>query len=69
MNNFSYYRAESVEDTLQALQDAGDSRVLAGGTDLIPLVKDEIVSPRAPRGYLRWRSYLASSSSARTAST
>lgn len=45
MHNFAYIKAETLEDALAAL-DAGDgAALLAGGTDLIPLMKDEMVTP------------------------
>lgn len=43
MNNFGYRVAASIPDALEALESGAS--VLAGGTDLLPLMKDEIVSP------------------------
>ncbi|HKP54285.1 MAG TPA: FAD binding domain-containing protein [Chloroflexia bacterium] len=46
MRNFGYVRAPSPGEAIKALAGGdGDARVLAGGTDLIPLAKDDIVSP------------------------
>lgn len=48
MRNFSYVKAESPESTVSALEASdgtGKIRILAGGTDIIPLVKDDIISP------------------------
>ena len=43
MNRFSYRDAASADEALPAL--SVDARPLAGGTDLIPLMKDGIVAP------------------------
>ncbi len=45
MNNFSYIRANSPEDAQRETSSSADVRILAGGTDLIPLIKDQILSP------------------------
>lgn len=45
MNKFGYKRASTVEDALSLLSQNRDASILAGGTDLIPLMKEEIVSP------------------------
>src|SRR5436305_1856953 len=47
MSDFEYIRAHSVEDALSALRDTQGAQVLAGGTDLVPLMKDELASPLA----------------------
>src|SRR5688500_13299642 len=54
MNNFAYIASEGVEDAVQA---GSESRILilAGGTDLIPLIKDGIVSPDVVVDISRWR--------------
>lgn len=55
MNNFAYIQASSAEETLDALNGDGVSRVLAGGTDLIPLMKEEIVSANTLVDITKWR--------------
>ncbi len=45
MNNFSYIKADGVEDAMRAGSTDGSVRILAGGTDIIPLIKDGIVAP------------------------
>jgi xanthine dehydrogenase YagS FAD-binding subunit len=47
MRNFDYVRAASPEEAIKLLagDDAQGARLLAGGTDLVPLAKDDIVSP------------------------
>src|SRR5947209_5622843 len=54
MNNFAYSRAGSIEEALQSLQ-AGQTSLLAGGTDLVPLMKDEIASPVAVVDITGWK--------------
>jgi xanthine dehydrogenase YagS FAD-binding subunit len=44
MENFGYRRVGSVEEAVKALGSVEGSRVLAGGTDLVPLMKEEVVS-------------------------
>lgn len=48
MRPFQYTSTRTVEDTLERLSNAGDStvRALAGGTDLLTLMKVEIESPQ-----------------------
>ena len=48
MLNFGYVRVASPQEAVSALGEAetDGARILAGGTDLVPLVKDEIVTPR-----------------------
>src|SRR5438067_3143324 len=55
MDNFAYIKAESVVDALEALRHTAGARVLAGGTDLIPLMKDDIASPAALVDISAWR--------------
>lgn len=55
MNNFSYVRTESAEEALQAIGGSQGSRVLAGGTDMIPLMKDDIVSPETVVDISAWK--------------
>ena len=45
MNNFSYIKADGVEDAMRAGSTGSTVRILAGGTDILPLIKDGIVSP------------------------
>ncbi|MFH1038513.1 MAG: xanthine dehydrogenase family protein subunit M [PVC group bacterium] len=45
---FDYLRAGSVEEALELLRENdGDCRVLAGGTDLLVMIQEKLVSPRA----------------------
>lgn len=48
MRNFSYIRANTPEETARLLAMAGEGevQVVAGGTDLIPLIKEGIFSPK-----------------------
>lgn len=48
MRSFDYRRADSVSDIIQLLSQDGDgsTRLLAGGTDLLTLMKADIVTPR-----------------------
>ncbi|HEX8231438.1 MAG TPA: xanthine dehydrogenase family protein subunit M [Chloroflexia bacterium] len=45
MRNFDYIRAESVDFAVAALQAGDTTSLLAGGTDLVPLMKDELAAP------------------------
>ncbi|HYP18441.1 MAG TPA: FAD binding domain-containing protein, partial [Chloroflexia bacterium] len=45
MDNFTYRRARSPQEALDALQQQDGSKLLAGGTDLVPLLKEGIWSP------------------------
>ena len=45
MNRFEYVRANSVSDAIKALAGAPDSQVLAGGTNLVDLMKYEVAKP------------------------
>jgi xanthine dehydrogenase YagS FAD-binding subunit len=55
MNDFEYIKAGSVEEALEGLGRVEGARLMAGGTDLIPLVKDEIVSPAAVVDISAWK--------------
>ncbi|MEO6457681.1 MAG: FAD binding domain-containing protein, partial [Chloroflexia bacterium] len=55
MNNFSYIKANGVEDAMRAGSTGTDVRILAGGTDILPLIKDGIVSPDALIDISGWR--------------
>ena len=47
MKSFEYVRPESMREALALLEQEGDrSRVLAGGTDLLPLMKAGIAAPQ-----------------------
>ena len=47
MQAFEYANPQTKEDAIQLLKEAqGKATVLAGGTDLLSLMKDDIVSPR-----------------------
>lgn len=45
MINFDYTKARSLDEAVRLLSQEEGARVLAGGTDLIPLMKEELVSP------------------------
>ena len=47
MQNFEFYSAESIEDCLDYLSENKEScKVIAGGTDLIPVLRKEEVYPK-----------------------
>ncbi|WP_213775035.1 xanthine dehydrogenase family protein subunit M [Bradyrhizobium sp. dw_78] len=45
MNRFDYVRAESVADAVKALAAVPDARALAGGTNLVDLMKYDVAKP------------------------
>jgi len=45
MYEFNYHRASSVDDAANALKNADDGKVLAGGQTLIPTLKQRLASP------------------------
>ncbi len=45
MNNFAYTRVGTTDEAIKILQADGRAVLVAGGSDLIPLMKDEIVNP------------------------
>lgn len=45
MNRFEYVRPDSVADAVKALADAPDSQALAGGTNLVDLMKYDVAKP------------------------
>lgn len=47
MRNFAYSRAGSIDEAIRLLGQEGDGRArpLAGGTDLVPLMKEDLVTP------------------------
>ncbi|MDQ3927880.1 MAG: xanthine dehydrogenase family protein subunit M [Chloroflexota bacterium] len=47
MRDFSYIRAASIESAVAALNSDDGVSLVAGGTDLVPLLKDELATPRA----------------------
>lgn len=47
MQTFDYVKVETLESALSAIASGYVVTLLAGGTDLVPLMKDEIVTPRA----------------------
>ncbi|MFL5732698.1 MAG: FAD binding domain-containing protein [Chloroflexia bacterium] len=55
MNNFTYIKTQSLDEALQTLQTTAGAAILAGGTDLIPLVKDDIASPLALVDISSWK--------------
>jgi carbon-monoxide dehydrogenase medium subunit len=46
MRNFEYFRAESLEETIFLIQKNGQTKILAGGTDLIPKMKRYEINPK-----------------------
>lgn len=56
MRNFTYVRARTPEEASKVLLDGhGSLQVLAGGTDLIPLAKEEIAQPDGLVDISGWR--------------
>ncbi|MGA7804904.1 FAD binding domain-containing protein [Bradyrhizobium sp.] len=45
MNRFEYLRPESVADAVKALASSADARALAGGTNLVDLMKYDVARP------------------------
>ena len=45
MKRFEYLRASSVEQAVQALAEVPDARALAGGTNLVDLMKYDVATP------------------------
>lgn len=45
MNRFDYVRADSIADAIAALADAADAKALAGGTNLVDLMKYDVAKP------------------------
>ncbi len=45
MNRFDYVRADSVADAIAALAGSSDTKVLAGGTNLVDLMKYDVEKP------------------------
>lgn len=45
MNRFSYYRAESVDDAVRALSADPTAKIIAGGTNLVDLMKYDVERP------------------------
>jgi CO/xanthine dehydrogenase FAD-binding subunit len=47
LKHFEYFEPTNVEETLSLLnQWKGDAKIIAGGTDLIPLMRDRLVTPK-----------------------
>ena len=55
MINFNYTRVSSAEEALTALQGTEGSLLVAGGTDLVPLMKDELAKPAGLVDLGAWR--------------
>jgi xanthine dehydrogenase YagS FAD-binding subunit len=55
MNKFAYRKAASPHEASELLAEDPDSRLLAGGTDLLPLMKEGIASPSALIDISAWR--------------
>ncbi len=56
MHNFSYVRAKTPQEASHALAEGnGNVKLLAGGTDLIPLAKEGIISPGGLVDISDWR--------------
>jgi 4-hydroxybenzoyl-CoA reductase subunit beta len=47
MNDYDFYRPESLSDALDLLQRIPDAGIVAGGTDMMVLMKDQLVRPPA----------------------
>jgi xanthine dehydrogenase YagS FAD-binding subunit len=45
MRRFDYVRAETIDQAIQALASAPDARALAGGTNLVDLMKYDVATP------------------------
>lgn len=45
MNRFDYVRADSIADAIAALADSAEAEILAGGTNLIDLMKYDVAKP------------------------
>lgn len=45
MNRFSYHRASTVEDAIRALKAEPAARIIAGGTNLVDLMKYDVETP------------------------
>ncbi|MDQ3928882.1 MAG: FAD binding domain-containing protein [Chloroflexota bacterium] len=45
MHNFEYVKADTLDFAVTALQAGDGTSLLAGGTDLVPLLKDELATP------------------------
>ncbi|MDQ3707151.1 MAG: xanthine dehydrogenase family protein subunit M [Chloroflexota bacterium] len=45
MQNFNYVKADSLDFAVEALGVGDGTSILAGGTDLVPLMKDELATP------------------------
>ena len=45
MNRFDYVRADSIADAIAALADSAEASVLAGGTNLVDLMKYDVAKP------------------------
>jgi CO/xanthine dehydrogenase FAD-binding subunit len=46
MRNFEYCRAESLDEAIFLMRKKGQTKILAGGTDLIPKMKQYEISPK-----------------------
>ncbi len=55
MNNFGYTQVSSAEEAVSTLERVQDSRLIAGGTDLVPLMKDDILSANALVDISEWK--------------
>jgi xanthine dehydrogenase YagS FAD-binding subunit len=45
MNRFEYVRANSIAGAIAALAQSAEARVLAGGTNLVDLMKYDVAKP------------------------
>ncbi len=54
MRNFSYLSADDPWQAASLLRN-GDARIIAGGTELLPLMKDDLASPDTLVDISRWR--------------
>jgi xanthine dehydrogenase YagS FAD-binding subunit len=54
MNRFSYVRAATPAEAVALLSHYPSAKVLAGGTDLLPLMKDDLAAPEAVIDLSAW---------------
>jgi xanthine dehydrogenase YagS FAD-binding subunit len=55
VNDFAYVAAGSVQEALRVLEQSRDAHLIAGGTDLLPLMKQGVVEPSTLVDISRWR--------------
>ena len=55
MNNFGYTNVTSAEEAISTLERVKDSLLIAGGTDVVPLMKDDILQASALVDISKWK--------------